>query len=386
MRIILFGGAFNPVHAEHIRMAEEAVRALRADKLIVIPTATSPHKSGNLILPAEDRLAMCRLAFSSIPCAEVSDYETAKGGVSYSYLTCRAMQEKFPRDKLYFLMGGDMLASFGSWKRPEEILSSVTLAACARRGKRAAAFEADKREIEGRFGVSVASVGYEGAEVSSTRVRTLAALGEDFSAYTLPSVCQYIKENRLYLMEDIARAKTFLREERWQHSVRVAAMCAENAARAGVTERQAIVMGALHDAAKYLSPDSPYLVGCTVPADVPEPVVHQFTGAYLASNYFGINDLAVLDAIRYHTSGRENMLGAEKLLYLCDMLEEGRNFQGIGELRRLFGQDIDACLYAALARQVEYLASTGKPLYALTVRAYEYVKETYARRKNNDKR
>jgi predicted HD superfamily hydrolase involved in NAD metabolism len=109
--------------------------------------------------------------------------------------------------------------------------------------------------------------------------------------------------------------------------------------------------------------------------------MHQFSGAYMAANYFNLQDERLVDAIRYHTSGRENMSEAEALLFLSDMLEEGRMFPHVDELRELFNKDLYLCLYKALKHQVEYLEGTGKPIYDLTNKAYNYYKEKY----ENDK-
>ena len=77
MKIILFGGAFNPVHNEHVAMLKAAISATGADKVIVMPTAVSPHKSGQMTASPSARLEMCRIAFGDF--AEVSDYEINKG-------------------------------------------------------------------------------------------------------------------------------------------------------------------------------------------------------------------------------------------------------------------------------------------------------------------
>lgn len=371
MKIAIFGGAFNPVHREHINIAKAAVKELKLDRLIVMPTAISPHKSGDLIASGRDRLEMCRLAFADVKCAEVSDYEVAKGGVSYSYLTCQYFKDKYPKAELFWLIGADMLENFPKWKNPRQILSCVTLAACARENKDD--YKKYKKTVENAFGTRVKKVSYVGDSVSSTRIRALAALGEDIEGYVTGAVCQYIKERELYALKDVQRVKQFLKPKRWAHTVRVAAMCAKYKDLADLTEKQAITMGALHDAAKYLSCDSPYLKGFSLPEGVPEPVVHQFAGAYVAANYFGVTDEIVLDAIRYHTSARPNMTKADALLYLCDMLEEGRDFEGVEMLRKLFEEDMEKCLYAALKQQVEYLYSTGKPVYDLTEKAYKYL-------------
>lgn len=375
MKIAIFGGAFNPVHREHVNVAEAAVRELKLDRLIVMPTAISPHKSGNLLASGEDRLRACRLAFSGVGCAEVSDYELARGGVSYSYLTCEHFRQACPNDEIYFLIGADMLENFPRWKNPGRILECVTLAACAREDEKA--YERYKKQVESALFTRVQRVSYVGERVSSTRVRALASLGEDVGEYVTPEICQYIRERRLYLLEGLQGVKQFLKPRRWAHTVRVAAMCAEHAHRACLSEEQAITMGALHDVAKYLPADSPFLKGFTPPEGVPEPVVHQFAGAYVAEHCFGVTDRVLLDAIRYHTSARPAMTAADTLLYLCDMLEEERSFAGVDELRRLFEGDMDYCLYVALKRQVEYLRSTGAPVYGLTEKAYLYLKEKY---------
>jgi nicotinate-nucleotide adenylyltransferase len=71
------------------------------------------------------------------------------------------------------------------------------------------------------------------------------------------------------------------------------------------------------------------------------------------------------------------MTDAEKLLFLCDMLEEGRDFEGVTYLRQVFEKDMDECLYQSLKHQVDYLHGQGKEIYPLTEKAYEYIKERY---------
>ena len=105
--------------------------------------------------------------------------------------------------------------------------------------------------------------------------------------------------------------------------------------------------------------------------------MHQFTGAYAAENTFGIKNRDILNAIKYHTTGRENMSDLEKLIFLADLLEAARDFPGIGALRNLFERDLNGCLAAALEHQINYLKSSGAQICRLTERAREYMKETY---------
>ena len=378
MKIAIFGGAFNPVHREHVHLARTAIEELGLDKLIIMPTAISPHKSGKAMADFFQRFEMCRLAFRELKQAEVSNYELARGGVSYTYLTCEHFASLYPDAERYLLIGADMLENFPEWKNPQEILKSFRLAACAREDIKP--FLGYKEIVEQKFSTDVVTLSYVGEKVSSTQIRTYAALGEDISRYVNPDVCQYIRRKGLYAMHGLWGVKQFLKPERWQHTLRVAVMCAKYSSRAGISEEQAITMAALHDVAKYMTPGKGYLKDFTCPEGVPEPVVHQYSGAYIAEKVFGVKDNIILDAIACHTSGRENMTKADALLYLSDMLEEGRKFDGVDELRKIFKEDLFKCLYAALKQQVDYFEGTGKPVYGLTLKAYQSIKE-----KTNDK-
>ena len=373
MRIAIFGGAFNPVHVEHVHLAQAAVKELALDKIIIMPSAISPHKQGKLIVDFWQRFEMCRLAFSCIEQAEVSNYELTRGGVSYTCLTSSYFRSMYPHDELFFLIGADMLNSFPTWRNPQEILRNLTLAACAR--ETTESFSSYKKNVEREFSTHVETISYVGEAVSSTRIRTLAALGEDFSEYVDERVCQYIKDNALYALPPLKGVKELMSEKRWQHTVNVAVICARNASRAGISEEQAIIMAALHDVAKYLDESSPYLKGFVCPEGVPPAVVHQYSGAYVAEHTFGVRDKTVLDAIACHTSGKPNMTKADTLLFLADVIEESRNFEGVEELRALFKEDMDKCLYEQLKRQVEYLEKSGAKVYKLSRQAYEYIKE-----------
>ena len=373
MKIALYGGAFNPVHNEHINIVKAAIESLGLDKVIVIPTAVSPHKKGVMTASPRDRLKLCRLAFEGMQNVEVSDYEIKRGGVSYSYVTCRHFKKLYENDELYFIIGADMLKSFHLWKQPEDILKCVTLTVCARENE--AELQSYIKIFRQNFKSEIVNFGYVGKSVSSTKVRTLAALGEDTAGLTSEKVRLYIKNKELYALKELWKVKDYLKKERWEHTVRVAVKAAENSRAAGVYEIDAITAAALHDCAKYLSLDAEELKGFTLKGDVPEAVVHQFTGAYVAEHTFGIKDENILNAIRYHSTGRENMSALEKLIYLADLLEEGRDFDGVQALRQKLKRGLNECMKAALEHQLNYLISTGKPVHPLTQRAYDYIKK-----------
>jgi len=375
MKVGIFGGSFDPVHSEHINMAQAAIKGLSLDRLIIVPVYTAPHKAVKVAAAsAEDRLKMLSLAFSGIEKTEVSDYEISKGGTSYTYLTCEHFSELYSGDELFFLVGKDMLEDFFTWRNPDEILSLVTLAACGRDGVLGDVEDIEKKFFS-RFKKSFRYVSYDGADVSSTEARVRVAVGFPLNGLVPHSVESYIKEKGLYKIPFSEEALSLEKDKRAMHSRRVAYLAGKLAKKYGIAEYKALTAGLFHDVAKNLPSSSPYLKGFVPPDKVPSPVLHQYTGAYVAEHTFGIKDEDILNAIKYHTSGRAGMSALEKLIFLSDMLESERVFTGVEELRKKLNVSLDECMEAALYHQIKYLEDSGSEIYPLTLSAYQSLKE-----------
>lgn len=377
MKIAVFGGSFDPVHVEHIRLAEAAIEELGLDKLFVMPAHTPPHKKGKTLSADADRLELCRLAFEDIEKVEVSDYEIAQGGTSYTYLTCRHFKAEYPDAEIFWIVGTDMLRDFPTWRNPEDILQNVTLAVCGRAEEDDAWVAEEQSKFFDKFGVNFRRFSYNGAAVSSTKIRVLAGAGMSLTPYVTPKTAAYIEEKGLYAIPHAKEALSLEKEERMRHSLRVAELAATRAVKLGIPEKKAIAAALFHDCAKNLPQDSEYLQGFVPPTEwgaIPKEVFHQFAGAYVAEYAFGVTDTEILDAIRYHTSARANMCELEKLIFLADMLEPQRRYKGVDELRTLFyqGKDLDKCLTAALKETLLFLKEKGGEIYSLTERAYAY--------------
>lgn len=197
MRVGIFGGTFNPPHLGHVRAAECFAREAELDKLLIIPAACPPHKDYSGTVSAQQRLEMCRLAFSHIECAEVSDIEILRGGRSYTVDTLSALANE--ELELYFLCGTDMFLTMDSWYMPEKIFSLAKIAYIRReedvdnkqRLEDAALRYADN------YGGECLPINTEVTEISSTNIRESLAEGID-CPFVPPSVLDYIKERGLY--------------------------------------------------------------------------------------------------------------------------------------------------------------------------------------------
>lgn len=369
MRVAIFGGAFDPIHCEHFKLVEAAIQQLKLDKVIVMPSFLSPHKqNGNT--SARDRFEMCRLAFRRVPQVTVSDYELCRSDTSYSYLTCKWFSQQYPQAQRFFLVGADMLGNFPQWYQPQEILKYVDLAAC---GRGAELSKDDHRKFIEKFGCDFCEVHFTGDNISSTELRVALAFPDSDLSAIDENVLAYIRERELYQYPVQARALTLEKSERRVHSYRVARMACKRARELKIKEENALLAAMLHDCGKYISLDDPLLSAFQPQNDVPQTVMHQYIGAYLAEHEFGIADEDILNAIRYHTSGRPNMSMLEKLIFLSDLLEEGRAFPGVEDLRKLFWRDIDECLIESLREQLKYLQKENIPICPLTEQAYRWI-------------
>lgn len=102
-------------------------------------------------------------------------------------------------------------------------------------------------------------------------------------------------------------------------------------------------------------------------------LLHGLAGAIIGKNIMLINDEDIFAAVRYHTTGRKNMSLLEKVIYLADYIEAGRNFPGVEDLRRLAFEDIDKAILSSLDSTIGYVISKGQLLHTDTIDARNYL-------------
>ncbi|MFD2612677.1 bis(5'-nucleosyl)-tetraphosphatase (symmetrical) YqeK [Paenibacillus gansuensis] len=162
--------------------------------------------------------------------------------------------------------------------------------------------------------------------------------------------------------------------KRWQHTLGVMASAVELAGRYGGDPEKADLAALLHDYAKYWPTDRMERVirEQKLPQELlsyDKELWHAPVGAYAVQQEFGITDEEVLDAIRYHTSGRANMTLLDKIVCLADYIEPGRTFPGVERVRELAVTDLNLALAAGFDSTILFLISKGKRIFPLTVEA-----------------
>lgn len=367
-RIGILGGTFNPVHSEHVKIAEHAVKELNLDVLFIMPTFLSPHKT---TVPASgtDRINMLRLAFCDSPNIEISDYEIEKQGKSYTYQTVEEFSNRYKGAKLYFICGGDMLTDFKTWRYPERILDSCELAVFSREDY-FTDYIYEREYFKKTFGKTFIKLNYVGKVSSSTKIRVYSSFSLP-TEFAIPEIQDYIVKNNLYYSDIYTDfIKKNLKPSRVKHTADVVITALKKAKELGLDMEKVRISATLHDCAKYLDKDD--FKDFKLPNGVPKPVEHAFLGAYVAEKILGIKDEEILDAIRYHTSGKANMSTLSKLIFVADMVEEGRNYEGVEELRELYKGDFEKCFTTCLKEETLHLKNKGQEIYIETLNAYNY--------------
>ncbi len=388
-RIGIYGGSFNPPHLGHMLAMREIAKALELDKLLLVPAASPPHKKLAASSPdAAQRMEMLRLATEDLPWAQVEDLELRREGTSYTADTVRELRGRYPKDKLYLLMGTDMFLSFHEWYKPDRICKQATVVTLRRAGEdEEKTIEKQAANLKKQFGAKVIILENQFLEMSSTEVRRMLRF-HCAGPYLDRRVFDYIRSNNLYGVNDDLRGLPFDRlrvyslalhdEKRVPHVIGCCATAARLARRWGADDRLAARAGILHDVTKALSrPAQLHL--CEKYGIITSEferdhykLLHARTGAAVAGYIFG-ESKAVVDAIYWHTTGKAKMTLLEKILYIADYMEPNRSFDGVKKMRELTETDLDAALLLGFQMSIDLLESEGKPLDRFTVEARDYL-------------
>lgn len=163
-------------------------------------------------------------------------------------------------------------------------------------------------------------------------------------------------------------------EKRWIHTQGVMDTAVKLAERYGADPQKADLAAILHDVAKYWPVQQlrDILTKNRLNDELlrhDKQLWHAEVGAFVAERDYGVSDPEVLDAIRYHTSGREGMTLLEKIVCLADYIEPGRDFPGVNNIRELANHSLEEALAAGLDSTISLLVSRRQIIYPLTVLA-----------------
>lgn len=203
--IALFGGTFDPIHLGHTTVAADAVKQIRADKLVFIPAKRSPLKGFLPKADDEDRFNMIALAIAGEKNFEVSDYELNKPAPSYTLETVEKFHKDYGGDaSIHWLIGADGIEDLTYWYKIVELIDTCYLTTMYRAGCTPPDFTKFER-IWGRQRIEKLQrnvVQTPMINISSTEIRRKIAAGQDVLNMLHKDVYGYIRKHGLYQMQD----------------------------------------------------------------------------------------------------------------------------------------------------------------------------------------
>lgn len=182
------------------------------------------------------------------------------------------------------------------------------------------------------------------------------------------------------MMENLQhRVKLMLNEHRYRHSLGVMDTAVKLAKEYDVDLHKAAVAGLIHDCAKGFSGDAllkkakEYGIEIDNVYKSQPDLLHGPVGACIAWEEFGIRDEDILHAVRYHTTGCEDMSILDKVIYIADYIEPGRNFPGVDALRNEAFRNMDKSILVALNNTIKYIVERGQLIDMNTIKARNYI-------------
>jgi nicotinate-nucleotide adenylyltransferase len=209
-RLGILGGTFDPIHFGHLGAAEAARQALHLDEILILPSASPPHRAAQPQASGYHRFAMIALAIADRPRLVASDFELQAMGPSYTAASLHGLHDLgYQASQLFFLAGADAFAEIATWKNYPAILDQAHFVVIARPGysleelrqrlpalavRMEAAHELAGEQIPPKiFLVNAAT-----PDISSTTIRTRLAQDRDIADLVPALVDDYIRRERLY--------------------------------------------------------------------------------------------------------------------------------------------------------------------------------------------
>lgn len=197
-RIGLLGGTFDPPHVGHLWLATMAADAMALDQVLFMPAARPPHKAGQHVTRATDRLLMTRLAIAADSTFELCLIEIERAGPSYTIDSVIELAERYgDAASLYLIMAADSLAQIDTWREPDRLLELIEWVI----GPRPGVPVPDRSQLEDRFGERASRIHLltgPSLDVSSSEIRQMVAAGHAIRYLVPRGVEEMILERGLY--------------------------------------------------------------------------------------------------------------------------------------------------------------------------------------------
>jgi nicotinate-nucleotide adenylyltransferase len=402
MRLAILGGSFNPMHLEHLFLADTVLSALRYDRVVFVPACKSPFKlaAAGMEDSARDRLEMIAASIVGDPRLTVDPCEIRRGGISYTVDTVADIIRRYaPDGKPGLIIGDDLTTDFPQWHRSEEILAMADIIIARRTHA-----DADPAAVP----YPCTQITNDVMEVSSAMIREKIAAGGAWRYLVPHAVRSIIEEREMYglavtnngeeshsvqTQSLIFRVEEAVREsnslERFLHSRNTALMswdlCRRLSNQSGLSldPQLGYLAGIAHDMAKTLGEKELLRLaksdgGRISRLEKEKPsLLHGRASAVLLKERFNVHNEAVLEAIAVHTIGSKNMGPLAKVVYIADKMEVSREKVDPAIRKLVFNSgNLDRIFVVALDQTVSWLRAKKLKLSEETLNLLEKMRRT----------
>ena len=301
---------------------------------------------------------MTVLACANNPHFYVSRIEMDRPGVSYTVDTLRLLKE-MTTAKIFFIVGADEMLQISAWKDANLLPDLCRWVTVTRPG-----YNIDK------------ALEIPGLDISGTELRNRAEVGKSIKYLVPPRVERYVYDLNLYRKNGRCDEKIHhtvaaqMSDERYKHTLGVMETSILLAARYDVNLNKAYLAALLHDYAKELKEDEKRAM-CKELGITIDPVQDQYINlthgqlsAELSKREFNIDDPEILNAIRYHTTGRAGMGTLDMVVKIADNIEPNRTYYPtLKQIRLLSEVSLKEACIAAIKWDIEYTEGKGRTIH-----------------------
>jgi nicotinate-nucleotide adenylyltransferase len=196
LRLGVIGGTFDPPHYGHLILAENARVQLRLDRVLFVLAGQPPHKPDRPVTSAHHRVAMVEAAIAANPAFALSRVDLNRPGPHYTVDMLALLRREYPGATFFFLMGGDSLAQFLTWRDPAGIVRQAHLVVMPRPG-----YEPDLAALEQavpKIRERLVWLDAPFLDIAASDLRRRVRRGLPLCYLVPPPVEAYIREHHLY--------------------------------------------------------------------------------------------------------------------------------------------------------------------------------------------
>lgn len=358
MKILIYGGSFDPVHKGHYAILKAACSYIKPDKVHIFTAYQSPFKEKSP-RPFALRKQMAMEALSSIyPHIIFDDFEQEQKRIVYTYETIKRVKKLYPKCQVYLLVGTDCLNDLPRWKNADYIFKNSIIVAGKRKGFTFKTQDFKYLLLDGNFPL-----------ISSTNIR-LAILSNGLLPNSLLAPTEErIEKNLMYGLDLHKWLENHLKPKRYLHVKLVAQASVELGRIYGANLEDCALAAILHDCGKSMSNED--LINYAVKNNLrvrdfkeickfSPSLLHSEVSWHIANTLFKVKNTDVLNAVRHHTLGRKNMSLLEQIIFISDMASKDRKIRDARKVKQAALNSLQAGVFAAMKVKLEWTILNSK--------------------------